>query len=130
MDNIRRQQINEIHDRDMNLRVLALQRKQVALWGPEDGETGELLNRGHRYSQRFSNKTYLFLLEKRRADINIITQWSFTKRENVYGYAMSTLGKISEVVDAYNALVSSYLINNTTQAKTHYTIIYKKNTRS
>ena len=46
MDALKRQQINEILtcDRNMNLRVLALQRKQVALMGPEGGETGVVLN--------------------------------------------------------------------------------------
>ena len=40
------QQISEIlnYDRNINLRVLALQRKQVANWGADGGETGELLN--------------------------------------------------------------------------------------
>ena len=42
MDAIRRQQLDEIldYDRNMNLKVLALQRKQVALMGPEGGEIG------------------------------------------------------------------------------------------
>ena len=46
MDALRRQQISEIlnYDRNMNLRVLALQRKQVAMMGPESGETGVVLN--------------------------------------------------------------------------------------
>ena len=64
MDNIRRQQINEIlnYDRDMNLRVLALQRKQVALWGHEESETGELLNQKVIDTANDSvNKTYLFV---------------------------------------------------------------------
>ena len=46
MDALRRQQINEIlnYDRDMNLRVLAFERKQVALMGPEGDEKGVIMN--------------------------------------------------------------------------------------
>ena len=62
MDALRRQQIKEIlnYDRDMNLRMLALQRKQVALWGPEDGETGEVLNQEVVDTTNDSVNTFLF----------------------------------------------------------------------
>ena len=46
MDALRRQQISEIlsYDRNMNLRAPALERKQVALMGPEGDETGVVLS--------------------------------------------------------------------------------------
>ena len=46
MDALRKQQINEIlnYERNINLQALALQMKQVANWGTDGGETGELLD--------------------------------------------------------------------------------------
>ena len=119
MDALRRQQINEIlnYDRDMNLRALALERKQVALWGPEGDETGGVLNQDAIDMANESVNSLFVLLDKRRADINTITRWHYHGSDKVYGDAVSNLGRISEVVDAYNQLVSTYLSNNTTQTK-------------
>ena len=76
MDALRRQQINEIlkYAREMNLRALALQRKQVALWGPEGGETGELQNQEVIVAANNSVNSLFVMLDKRWADINI-TPW-------------------------------------------------------
>ena len=71
MDSLRRQQINEIlnYDRDMNLRVLALERKQVALMGPEGDGTGIVLNRDAIDMANESVNSLFVLLDKRRADV-------------------------------------------------------------
>ena len=118
MDALRRQQINGILncDTDTNLRALALQRKQVALCGPEGGETGELLNQEVIDATNDSVRSLFILSDKRRAEINTMTRWQFNGSENVYGDAASNLGRISEVVDAHNELKSTYMSNNT-QAK-------------
>ena len=81
MDALRRQQMNEIlnYDKDMNLLVLALQREQVALWGPEGGETGELLNQEVIDTANDSVRSLFVLLDKRMADKNTITRWQFTE---------------------------------------------------
>ena len=91
MDALRRQQINEIlnYDRDMNLRVLALQRKQVALWGPEGGEIGEALNQEVIDTANDSVRSLFVLLDKRRADINTITRWHYHGSDKVYGEEQS-----------------------------------------
>ena len=57
------------------------------------------------------------LLDRRRADINTISRWDFNGNDKAYGDAISGLGRISEVVDAYNQLISTYMSNNTTQPK-------------
>ena len=71
MDVLRRQQIHEIlnHDRDMNLRVLAMQRKQVALMGPEGDETGVVLNQEVIDMANDAVNSSFTLLDQRRADI-------------------------------------------------------------
>ena len=102
MDALRRQLIIEIlnYDRDMNLRALALQRKQVALCGPEGGETGELQNREVIDTANDLVKSLFVLMDERRADVNTITRWHYSGSDKVYGDAGSNLGRISEVVDA------------------------------
>ena len=57
------------------------------------------------------------LLDQRRHDINTISRWDFNGSDNAYGDAINGLGRISEVVDAYKQLVSTYMSNNTTQTK-------------
>ena len=79
MGAVRRQRIDEIlnYDRNMNLRALTLQRKQVALWGPEGGGTGDLLNQEVIDTANTSVNTFFVLLDKRTADINTITRWHY-----------------------------------------------------
>ena len=101
----------------MNLRVLVLERKQVAPWGPEGGETCELLHQEVIDTANNSVKSLFVLLDKRRADINTITRWQVNGSEEVNDDSASMLGRISEVVDAYNELISLCLSNNTTQTK-------------
>ena len=48
----------------MNLRALALERKQVALRGPEGGETGELLNQEVIDTTNDSVRSLFVLLDK------------------------------------------------------------------
>ena len=55
------------------------------------------------------------LLDTRRAANLIITHRHYNGSDRVHEEAVSNLGMISEVVDAYNQLVSIYLSNNTTQ---------------
>ena len=71
MDTMRTQQINEIlnYDRNINLRALALQRKQVANWGTDGGETGELVNQDVIDASNSLVNSLFVLLDKRRADI-------------------------------------------------------------
>ena len=104
-------------DRNANLQVLALQRKQVALWEPESGGTGELQTQQILDMVKDLVNSLFTLLDKRRADTNTRTRWYYRASEKVYGEEVSNLGKISEVVDAYTQLVSTYLSNNTTQTK-------------
>jgi len=87
MDAIRRQQIDEIlnYDRNMNLQVLALQRKQVALMGPEGGETGELQKQDVIDTANTSVNSFLVFLDKRSDDVNTITQWHFNGSEKCTG---------------------------------------------
>ena len=119
MDALRKQQINEIlnYDRNMNLQVLALERKQVANWGAEGGETGELLNQDVIDASNSLVNSLFVLLDKRRADINTVSRWDFDGNDKAYGDAINGLGRISEVVDAYSQLVSTYMSNNTKQTK-------------
>ena len=71
MDALRRQQTNEIldYDRNVNLRVLAMQRKQVALMGTEGDETGVLLNQEVIDMANDGVNSFFTLLDQRRADI-------------------------------------------------------------
>ena len=94
-----------------------MQRKQVALWGPEGGETSELLNHEVIYTANDSVNSLFVMLDKQGADMNTITRWHYSGSDMVYGDAVSNLGRISEVVDAQNELVSTYSSNNTTQTK-------------
>ena len=57
------------------------------------------------------------MLDKRRADIHIISRWDFNGNDKAYGDAINGLGRISEVVDAYNQLVSTYMSSTTTQTQ-------------
>ena len=80
MDALRKQQINEIlnYDRNINLQVLALQRKQAANWGADGGETGELLNQDVIDASNSLVDSLFVLLYKRRADkyyISMGLQW-------------------------------------------------------
>ena len=117
MDALRRQQINETlnYDRNMNLRALALETKQVALMGPEGGETDESLTQEVIDTANESVNSLFVLLDKRRADILTNAEWHYSGSDRLYRDAVSNLGRISEVVDAYNQLASTYLSNNTTQ---------------
>ena len=119
MDALRRQQINNIlnYDRNMNLRALALERKQGALMGPDGGKTGAIINQDVIDMAHDAVNSLFVLLDQRRADINTTTRWHYRGRDRVYGDAVSNLGRISEVVGAYNQLVSTYLSNHTTQTK-------------
>ena len=119
MDTLRRQQINEIltYDRNMNLRALALKRKQVARMGPEDGETGVVSNQDAIDMANDVVNSFSTLLEKRRADTHTIIQWHYSGSDRLYRDAVSNLRGISEVVDTYNQLVSTYMSNNITQTK-------------
>ena len=56
-------------------------------------------------------------LDKWRDDINTISRWDFNGNEKAYGDAINGLGRISDVADAYNQSVSTYMTNNTTQTK-------------
>ena len=58
----------------MNLRVLALQKKQVALMGPEGDATGEFTTQEVIDAANDSVKSFFGLLDKRRADVNTITR--------------------------------------------------------
>ena len=68
MDALRKRQIHEIlnYDKDLNLRVLALERKQVALMGPEGDETGVTMNQDvidmASDALRWTNGELIFLL--------------------------------------------------------------------
>ena len=86
MDALRKQQINEILncDRNIRLRVLALQRKQVANWGTEGGETGDLLNQDVIDASNSLVNSLFVLLDKRRADINTISRWDFNGKDKAY----------------------------------------------
>jgi hypothetical protein len=119
MDALSKQQTHEIlnYDRNINLRALALQRKQVANLGTDGGETGELLNQDVIDASNSLVNSFFVLLDKRRADMNIISRWAFSGNDKAYGDAINGLGRISEVVDAYNQLVSTYMSSNTTQTK-------------
>ena len=92
MDALRRPQISEIlnYDRNMNLRVLALEMKQVAVWEPEGGETGELLNQEVIDTANDLVRSLVVPLDNRRADINIVTRWHYHGSDKVYGDAVST----------------------------------------
>ena len=87
MDALRRQRVDEIlnYDRNMNLRVLALQRKQVALWGPEGGGMGELLIQEVLDAANDSVNSLFALLDKKRADINTMTRWHYSGSDKVHG---------------------------------------------
>ena len=131
MDALRRQQLNEIrnYDTDMNLRVLVLQRKQVALWGPEGGETSELLNQEVIDTANDSVRSLFVLLDIRRADVNTITRWHYHGSDKVYGDAVSTLGRMSEIVDTCKS-ARIHLSEQQHHAHTgHHTVIYKKDAR-
>ena len=101
MDALRRQQINDIlnYDRDMNLRVLALERKQVALMGPEGDDTGVIMDQDAIDMANDAVNSLFVSLDKRRADILTITQWHYSGSDRLYREAGSNLGRISEVVD-------------------------------
>ena len=60
------------------MQALALQRKQVANYGTDGGETGELLNQDVIGASNSLVNSFFVLLDKRRADINTISmglQW-------------------------------------------------------
>ena len=59
----------------MNLRALAVERKQVALLGQEGWETGELQTQEIIDMANDAVDSFFTLLDKRRADINTITRW-------------------------------------------------------
>ena len=121
MDDIRRRQIDEVlnYDKNVNMQVLDLRRKQVAKW--ERGEAGEMEDAPNTIDTANTYVNSLFvILDKRRADVNTISQWQFKGPDKIYNNAMSDIARISEVVDAYNQLVATYLSNNTAQTKVYY----------
>ena len=79
--------------------------------GTRRWETGELLNQEVIDTANESVNSLFVLLDKRRA------RWHYHGSDKVCGGAVSNLGRISEVIDAYNQLVSTYLSNNTTKTK-------------
>jgi len=118
IDDIRRRQIDEVlnYDRDMNLRVLALQRKQVAKMEPED-EAQVSMQQETIDASNSSLNSFMVLLDKRRADVHTLIHWSYNGNDKIYGNAMNDLGRISDVIDAYNTLMSPYINNSSAQTK-------------
>ena len=91
---------------------------------PED-QIGISQNQEPGDTSNASISSFLIVLDKRRADVATIKSWQFNAQEKIYSHAVSALGNVSEIVDAYNQLMSNYL-SNTKHANKWYNIIKLK----
>ena len=117
MDSIRRQQIAEVlkHDRNMNLQVINLAKKGVA----KMAETGALSSLQTQYVLDDTTElinSLMIILDKKRAGVLSLPHYTAAHGKQ-HTESVDELANIHEVVDAYNAIVASYLGNNAVQTK-------------
>ena len=117
MDSTRRQQIAEVlnYDRNLNLQVINLEKKGVE----KMGETGAL---SPLQTQHVLDDTtelingLMIILDKKRAGVLSLPHYTAAHGKQ-HTESMDDIANIHEVVDAYNAIVASYLGNHTVQTK-------------
>ena len=117
MDSIRRQQIAEVlnYDRNMNLRVISLEKKSVE----KMGETGALSSLQTQHVLDDTTELInglIIILDKKKAGVLSLPHYTAAHAKQ-HGEAVDDIANIHEVVDAYNAIVASYLGNHTVQTK-------------
>ena len=120
MDAIRRQQISEVlnYDRNMNLRVLAMDRKQVAT-NMQDERTPYVQQDqlGIDNTNALINNLMVILDRKRSSATTVVhgTTHPTAGNEAPYSSAVSDLFMIHEPVNLYNQVITGYLATGSTQ---------------
>ena len=116
MDAIRRQQISEVlnYDRNMNLRVLAMDRKQVATnMQDERMPYVQQDQEGIDNTNTLINNLMVILDRKRSSATTVVhgTNHQTAANESPYSSAISDLAMIHEPVNLYNQVITGYLLS-------------------
>ena len=115
IDSIRRRQIDEVlnYDKNMNLQVLSLERKNVPRM---EGVTDLALTQKQSVidSANTQVNSLMLLLDKKRSEVVALTHYTGAYRQQNTS-AINELSRVYEVVDMYNQLMSGYVANNSVQ---------------
>ena len=115
IDSIRRRQIDEVlnYDKNMNLQVLSLQRKNVSTM---EGVTDLALTQKQSVidSTNAQVNSLMLLLDKKRSEVVALPHYTAAHRQQ-NTRSVDELTRVYEVIDLYNQLMSAYLANNSVQ---------------